>query len=593
MEVMNIRFGEVRKRRHGEGICLLALLIIFLVIGCAGPEDKRDQFYSQALDYFEQGRFQEASLELRNAVKIDSQFAKGYALLGQCYMQMAEWRQAYANLNRAVELDPSLTTVQAILGLFLLRANQMDEAENKVQKALEQDPDNIDARLLQAVLHAMREETGKAEAGLEDIIAENPQSETAYLLLAQIREGSGWMVLRQGLQEVPQSRILRMRLIETLIANGQIDEAEEHFKVLLEQFPQAPELHLKYIEFLRQAGRVRDAILVAEQLIARQPQIASHRLRLAGFYLDLQETEQAKAVLEKGIEILEDPFQLQIGLGDLKKRQGELQIAEHLYREAAEQGKTPDRRSEARLRLAQLFLVQNKLDRAAAEIEVLRQEDPGNIQASAIMGLIYLRQNMPEDAITELRQVVKERPDLRYSFTALAQAHFQNQEPLNAVEVLKQAIDYDPDYALARENLANYFIGHQKWDQAEEHLKILIEQQPEKLEYQVALGDSYLRQGGIDQAMEIYEQIIDRHPDFLPAANNLAYIMAEKGEDLERARELAEKAAENGDAHALDTLGWVHYKQGNTELALKYLLEAKEKAADNESITKHLKAVRQ
>ncbi len=45
--------------------------------------------------------------------------------------------------------------------------------------------------------------------------------------------------------------------------------------------------------------------------------------------------------------------------------------------------------------------------------------------------------------------------------------------------------------------------------------------------------------------------------------NNLAWLYAEKGENLKEAKQLAEKAAQSNPKEAgyLDTLGWVQYKQ--------------------------------
>ena len=60
------------------------------------------------------------------------------------------------------------------------------------------------------------------------------------------------------------------------------------------------------------------------------------------------------------------------------------------------------------------------------------------------------------------------------------------------------------------------------------------------------------------------------------AKNNLAYLMAEEGEDLDRALKLAQeaKAAMPDMPNAADTLGWVLYKRGVASAAIGYLREA-------------------
>jgi len=65
-------------------------------------------------------------------------------------------------------------------------------------------------------------------------------------------------------------------------------------------------------------------------------------------------------------------------------------------------------------------------------------------------------------------------------------------------------------------------------------------------------------------------------PKLAPAKNNLAYILAESGRNLDRALDLAQEAKsmlpDNG--HAADTLGWVLYKKGIPSASVGYLLEA-------------------
>lgn len=590
---MRKRLGTGSNWRQWSRLYGLVLIVVLLLGACSGPEEKRDQFYSQAQKYFDQGRYKEARLELKNAVKIDSRFAPGYALLGRCFLELGEWPQAYAHLSKAVELDPLLTRVQTDLGLLFFRSNELKRAENKAGLVLEQDPDDEDARLLLAMIQDRRGETDQAESGLEQLIAQNPKLERAYLLLAQVREAAAAEVLSRGLKEVPESRLLRMRLIEVLSAKGLIREADEQFEILLAQNPEQIALRQKHIEFLEQTGRIQEAMREAGQLVDREPQVAAHRLRLAQVHLTQQDPDRAIAVLETGIEKLENPFLLQIALGDIRQRHQELETAELVYRDAVRQAQTADNKAEARLRLARMFLAQGELDRAAQEAELLREDDPGNIQAGLVMGQVFLQNGRPGDAIIELRQVIREHPEIMSAYTHLARAHFDDDEPRNAVQVLSQALDKDPQYVPAREALVRYFLHQGEWERAAGHLQVLTEQHADNQGYRLALAEASQEMGDADTAEKIYREVVEAHPDFLPAVNNLAYLWAEKGMHLNKALELVEKAAANGDAHALDTLGWVHYKMGNKELALKYLRKAQEKAVDDEVIREHLEIVRQ
>ncbi len=65
-------------------------------------------------------------------------------------------------------------------------------------------------------------------------------------------------------------------------------------------------------------------------------------------------------------------------------------------------------------------------------------------------------------------------------------------------------------------------------------------------------------------------------PNLAVAKNNLAYLLAEKGENLDRALDLAQEAREAlpDNPNAADTLGWVLLKKDLPSAAVGYLREA-------------------
>jgi len=69
---------------------------------------------------------------------------------------------------------------------------------------------------------------------------------------------------------------------------------------------------------------------------------------------------------------------------------------------------------------------------------------------------------------------------------------------------------------------------------------------------------------------------LERDSSLAETKNNLAYLMAEEGRDLDRALKLSQeaKAAMPDSASAADTLGWVLYKRGVNSAAIGYLREA-------------------
>ena len=81
------------------------------------------------------------------------------------------------------------------------------------------------------------------------------------------------------------------------------------------------------------------------------------------------------------------------------------------------------------------------------------------------------------------------------------------------------------------------------------------------------------------------------NPEFAPAANNLAWMIAEEeGGDLGEAMRLALVAKEQypEDPYIADTLGWVHYKRQSYSLALTQFVQAANDLPDNMTVQYHL-----
>ncbi|TVQ53324.1 MAG: hypothetical protein EA355_13680, partial [Rhodobacteraceae bacterium] len=79
-------------------------------------------------------------------------------------------------------------------------------------------------------------------------------------------------------------------------------------------------------------------------------------------------------------------------------------------------------------------------------------------------------------------------------------------------------------------------------------------------------------------ARAAYERAVALAPDFFAALNQLAWHLAEREIELDRAQALAERAAAQrpGNASVLDTLGWIRFLQGDATGALTALRQAHE-----------------
>ncbi|MDH5259058.1 MAG: tetratricopeptide repeat protein, partial [Gammaproteobacteria bacterium] len=78
--------------------------------------------------------------------------------------------------------------------------------------------------------------------------------------------------------------------------------------------------------------------------------------------------------------------------------------------------------------------------------------------------------------------------------------------------------------------------------------------------------------------------VIEQNPEDAAALNALGYTLADKTGKLEEALKLIQRARdlEPDDAAIIDSLGWINFRLGNMEAALKHMEDAMERIDDGE-----------
>jgi tetratricopeptide (TPR) repeat protein len=105
------------------------------------------------------------------------------------------------------------------------------------------------------------------------------------------------------------------------------------------------------------------------------------------------------------------------------------------------------------------------------------------------------------------------------------------------------------------------------------------------------IGLLYQQQDRMPDAIEAYERAIASDPRrAVVAANNLAWLYADRGEQLNQALTLAQSAVAQfpDDPNLRDTLGWVLYRQGMTSQAIEAFERSVGAAPDNPVFRYHL-----
>jgi tetratricopeptide (TPR) repeat protein len=200
-----------------------------------------------------------------------------------------------------------------------------------------------------------------------------------------------------------------------------------------------------------------------------------------------------------------------------------------------------------------------------------------------------------DPAIAALREQVAINPFDDYSYNLLGRIYWAQQNYGEAETAFRKQIEITPLDESSHSNLGVMLVEWRKYKEAVPELEQAISLNPEGETLYVSLGRAYLNLGDTAKGIEVLDQAVKRAPG-QRIWNDVAYFLAVSKVQLEKAQQYAESAVtavatdlrnvelenltiENlGDVASLgaywDTLGWVHFQNGNLEAAEKYVSAA-------------------
>jgi Tfp pilus assembly protein PilF len=180
-----------------------------------------------------------------------------------------------------------------------------------------------------------------------------------------------------------------------------------------------------------------------------------------------------------------------------------------------------------------------------------------------------------------------------------SRTHAAAGDPARTEQLLRQAIAVSPTSLEAYEMLGALYISQKRLDEARAEFDALAERQrqstgaaPAAVAAATMSAIILQTQGQTTLAKERYEAILQQDPSAAVAANNLAWILAETDESIDRALQYARsaKASLPQRAEVSDTLGWIYFKKGLWPQAVTALRESAGREPGNPVFLYHLGA---
>jgi Flp pilus assembly protein TadD len=167
----------------------------------------------------------------------------------------------------------------------------------------------------------------------------------------------------------------------------------------------------------------------------------------------------------------------------------------------------------------------------------------------------------------------------------------------DGIALTRSIVAAQPKYAPAYVLMGEMLMARSQLPQAIEALSTAARLDPKLTLAHLRLAGAYEQQGNLDAALASYRRALDLNPKDARAYNNVAWILASQGKNLDEALSQARKAEELVRADkaqvaslpgVLDTLGFVHYKRGEYAQAEPLLRQAAELSTKDAQIQYHL-----
>ena len=571
--------------------------------------------------------FDDALAAIEEAIRLDPQRGATFTQKGLIELASGRGAEAEAAFRRAVELAPASVDAHLALGNYYWSGGRAPETERAFRAAIDLEPGHPGANRAMAALLMATGRVADAEAYFRKLADSSKDAGSVlaladyYLLTDRSREAIARLtplVSGEAAEPVPAAK---ERLARAHAAAGDRVKAEALVGEILATDKANLEAQLLKGQLLLDGGKRDEALAAVRSAVDAHPDSAEAHYALGKLYEGRGDSTAADAAFREVLRLNPRAAAAQVALSRLQLSAGDAAAS---VRSAEEAARAEPGSLEARLALVRSLIAARDLARAARELTPLQAQYPdlGEVHvqsgllaalqndeararsaferalaidgtsAGALAGLIAL--DMRAGDVTAARGRIEgplkggaPSPDL----LLLAARTYVSANDLPAAEaVLRRAIDANPTFLPAYSMLGQVYLSQKKLDAARREFDAMAARQARPVAALTMSGVILQTQGDVEQARQRFEQALRVDPRAPIAANNLAWLQAEAGENLDTALQLAQTAVAGAPdtPEITDTLGWIYYRKNMPEQAIPQFVRSVQRAPGVATYQYHL-----
>lgn len=544
-----------------RAVSAVLVLLCFVAACNRDPNVAKKKYVDNGNRYFEKGKYKEAIIMYRNALKRDMRYGEAYYRSALAEMKLARWGEAARDLQRSVELQPDNLDAHSRLANLFLNAyladrkrpkNLMTELKSLSDKFSQRFPNSYEDIRLKGYLSLFDNDTAKAIAYFE-----------------------------KANQMKPYQQDLVLVLMQTLTMVNRAADGEKLAYDMLKKDPTAlPVYDALFLTYMR-TSRSEDAERILKSKVENNPKVSDSHLQLAAHYYSIKERDKMMAALAPISSNTKDFPTGELFVGDFFLRIRDLDLATTHYQEGIK--KDPKNKHVYQKRLIEVLVKQNKKDEAQQLVQEVLKEDPKDPEAIAIrasLSLLTGTREQLQSAINDLQSVVSrmpENPVLRYN---LGKALLAKGNTQAARIQFEEAIKLRPDYILPRITLAQVYLQNREYGKVVQMSQEILIYDALNVPARLLRSRALIGMGEIKQARAELQQTSQQFPELPEARLQIAAIDLQDKNFKSAEDSFRTLYTKFQDPRAFMGLIETYVSQGNSQQALKLLREELAKNPD-------------
>ncbi len=561
--------------------------------------------------------------ELQAAQKLDATDPRIYNNLGWFQALRGKSDQAEAVFRSAVAAAPKTAAAHLALANYLSAAGKRDEAEKSLRTAVSIEPTDVPALRAMGWFLTMTNRVKEAEPFLVEAAKHDPEPDSRILLadfyawsgrdadavrvLEQVKSTGGSMVIDMRLASIlyRTNRARAENLVKDVLASDprnvdaqllsaqlafdarKLTEAMSAIEALIKQDPRMAQAHFLRGRVLLLLGRFTEASKAFNEVVVLNPRAVTPRLYLARLQLLGGKGEAARQIANEVLQLAPGNPAARLAIVETDRASGQWAAAN---RQIADLVRTYPDWIPVHYEAARLAVAQSDWLAARKALDRVEALDADSKEAFEGRLAVDVGQKDFKSAFQRLDSRLAKEPGDQRTLLIAGQVYAAAGDQARAEGAWKKLLAINPGNNDAYDALGRMYASAGRLEAAEQQFASLAGKGVD-VEYGLILAGVLAHaQGKRDIAKQRYDKALAANPQSAVAANNLAWIYAEEGANLDVALNLAQTArrAAPDNPDFIDTLGFVLLKKGMAPAAISEFQAAVNKSPKNPTIQLHL-----